>query len=163
MGIMNKVWAPDEVASGKGCALFVRIMVMVVACLVIGSAAAHAFEVTEMPAEEAAVQASLSSSSSSALADPCLYLLKNMQEQNESAAVDRQYRNAAGSAAAVGLVFGVRFALGPQETVKARRRQSPAVAFHVWEPRDSVGGGQALAIADYRACRNEQALRALTD
>ncbi len=160
---MNIAWAPDELASGRGCAFVVRIILLIVACLLLAGSPARAFEVTEMPAEEAAVKAALSSSSSSALADPCLYLLKSIREQNESAAVDRQYRNAAGSAAAVGLVFGVRFALGPQETMKVRRRQSPAVAFHVWETRDSVGGGQALAIADYRACRNEQALRALTD
>ena len=95
--------------------------------------------------------------------DSCLYILKVARDRDEPSTADRQYRQAAGSAAAIGLVFGVRFALGPSEVTKSRRRTQPVAAFRVWETRENGGGGQALAIADYRACRNEQALRMLTD
>jgi hypothetical protein len=95
--------------------------------------------------------------------DSCLYILKAGRERDGPSTADRQYRQASGSAAVIGLVFGVRFALGPSEVTTARRRTQPVAAFRVWETRENGGGGQALAIADYRACRNEQALRTLTD
>lgn len=96
-------------------------------------------------------------------ADSCLYILRQAQDRDAMSAREQYYRQSAGSAAAVGLVFGVRFALGPAEVHKKRRTAPSAAAFRVWETRDSTGSGQALAIADYRACRNEQTLRALTD
>lgn len=95
--------------------------------------------------------------------DECLYILRIAKERDSTSAMDREYRQAAGSAAAIGLVFGVRFALGPQEVSRNGKRRAPKASFNVWETRDHANSGQALAIADYRACRNERALQALTD
>lgn len=93
--------------------------------------------------------------------DPCLYMLKTMQAQESTMANERRYRETSGSAMAVGLVLGVRFALGPQERTRSGQRPRPVAAFHVWEPHQAQS--PALAIADYRACRNQHTLQALTD
>lgn len=96
--------------------------------------------------------------------DPCLYLLKSAaRAQETSAALDREYREASGSALALGLVLGVRFALGPQEQVRPGQRVRPVAAFHVGGHQEGSQGLSALAIADYRACRNQHTLQALTD
>ncbi|QQG36400.1 MAG: hypothetical protein HYS17_00995 [Micavibrio aeruginosavorus] len=95
------------------------------------------------------------------ISDPCLYLLKPLREQESFMAADRRYREASGSAMAVGLVLGVRFALGPQERAGARSHARPVAAFHVWEPHQVQS--PARAIADYRACRNQRTLQALID
>lgn len=146
--------------------LRVRVFFAVVAVCVLGvSPAAWSFEVitTPRPAIDEAV-AVMRAPEAAPAGDSCLYILRNAQEREGLSERERYYRQSAGSAAAVGLVFGVRFALGPSEVNKAQRRvPEQAAAFRVWEPRESTGSAQALAIADYRACRNEQALRALTD
>ena len=67
-------------------------------------------------------------------------------------------RPSAGKAAAVGLVLGVRFALGPKTITKSRRP-----ALDVWEPGGAGQSGRARAIAEYRRCKNEQALDAIRD
>lgn len=95
--------------------------------------------------------------------DPCLYLLRAARGQDGAAAMDRHYREASGSALAVGLVLGVRFALGPQEQVRPGQRVRPVAAFHVGGGQDGPQPLSALAIADYRACRNQHTLQALTD
>jgi hypothetical protein len=60
-------------------------------------------------------------------------------------------------AAAIGLIFGIHFALGPKQVV--RRGGGPQ--FDVWEP--NAGGSKALAIAAYSRCRREAALQALAN
>ena len=123
---------------------------------------AQAFEVTTTT--QSGVVAPMARAPSDPSGDSCLYILRAARDRSEVTSRHNEYRQAAGSAAAIGLVFGVRFALGPSEVTKVRsRRAQPVAAFGVWEPRESTNGGQALAIADYRACRNENALRALTD
>ena len=70
-------------------------------------------------------------------------------------------RQTAGKAAALGLILGVRIALGPKEVTR-HKRTGNAVRFDIWQP--STGGDrQALAIADYRRCKNDQALKAISD
>jgi hypothetical protein len=61
------------------------------------------------------------------------------------------------AAAALGLIFGVHFALGP----KQGREDAARPQFDVWAP--SGGDSKALAIAEYSRCRREAALRALND
>jgi len=93
--------------------------------------------------------------------DSCQPLLKAVRNYTPPpSATDRDRRNA-GSAAALGLVFGLRFALGPTETSRSRRPTS-AARLDVWQPRDD-GSIQAMAVADYRRCKNDQALKALSD
>ncbi len=146
---------------GRACAFFM----VTILCVLGASPAAWSFEVITAPSQEAREAAAVMRMPDAAPAgDSCLYILRNAQERDGYSERERYYRQSAGSAAAVGLVFGVRFALGPSELNKARRRApAEAVAFRVWEPRESTGSAQALAVADYRACRNEQTLRALTD
>jgi len=139
------------------CSVFVALLTMALP--------AWSFEVTNTePHGQAGVIAPVMRAPAPPEEDSCLYIIRAARDKSEDSYAERQYRQDASSAAAVGLVFGVRFALGPSEVNKNRKRVRPVAAFHVWETRDSAtGGGQALAIADYRACRNEQALRALTD
>ncbi len=91
--------------------------------------------------------------------DSCLAMLKAVRASAPPSAMD-QHRRHAGQAAALGLVFGVRFALGPKEPVRRSARQSGA-RLDVWQTED-VSGRHALAIADYRRCQNEKALEALS-
>lgn len=108
--------------------------------------------------------ASLTTSSpESAIAkDKCLSLLKAVRYTNPPSAMDRD-RRSAGQATALGLVFGVRFALGPKEVTK-RDKSGDAVRFDFWQPRDrDTNAKQAMAVADYRRCVKEQNLKAISD
>lgn len=94
--------------------------------------------------------------------DKCLSLLKTVRYTNPPSAMDRD-RRSAGKATAMGLVFGVRFALGPKEVVK-RNKSGDTVRFDFWQPRDrDTNAQEALAVADYRRCVKEQSLRAISD
>ena len=94
--------------------------------------------------------------------DSCLFILQPVAGQSAAEAREWKRRQDAGSAAAIGLVFGVRYAVGPAEVTSLRDYRQPA-SFRAWEARDQSQSARALAIADYRACRNEQALQVLTD
>ena len=95
-----------------------------------------------------------------AFEDTCRSLLNSVHfNAGPSQDMDRD-RRAAGKAAALGLVFGVRFALGPKEVRPAGSQDRAQFGF--WQPRHG-SGAEALAIADYRRCRNEQALKAISD
>ncbi len=160
MSVIVKAGAltPRMASCVRFCATF---CVLFGAGVVSGHAPAWSFEVITAP--EAQGQAvNIMRAPQAPAGDSCLYILNQAQERDAASARERYYRQSAGSAAAVGLVLGVRFALGPASVQKSRRLSSPPAAFRVWESRDT-GGAQALAIADYRACRNEQTLRALTD
>ena len=91
--------------------------------------------------------------------DSCLPLLKAVRYSASPSEMDRD-RRSAGKAAALGVIFGVRFALGPKEVTKSRRDK--AVRFDIWQPRDE-SGVQAMAVADYRRCKNQEALKAISD
>lgn len=140
---MSVVFRTDaRVSRWRVSALF--ITVLAVAVLGVGPFA-WSFEVIKAPSREAQAAASVMRMPEVPAGDSCLYILRHAQERNRLSAYERYDRQSAGSVAAIGLVFGVRFALGPTEA------------------RYGTGSMQALAIADYRACRNEQALRTLTD
>lgn len=94
--------------------------------------------------------------------DACLFILQPVAGQSAAEARAWKHRQDAGSAAAMGLVFGVRYAVGPAEVTSLRDYRQPA-SFRAWEARDQSQNARALAIADYRACRNEQSLQILTD
>ena len=94
--------------------------------------------------------------------DACLFILQPVAGQSAAEAREWKRRHEAGSAAAIGLVFGVRYAVGPAEVTSLRDYRQPA-SFRAWDSRDQSQNARALAIADYRACRNEQTLQVLTD
>ena len=94
-----------------------------------------------------------SSSSSSDMVDKCLPLLKSIRHASAPSAMDRNQRTA-GQAAALGLVFGFRFALEPSPKSK-----SPKPRLDVWQHHSGIAGDRhALAIAEYRRCQKENAL-----
>lgn len=99
----------------------------------------------------------LASTPSPAMADPCLPLL-NQIRQPSIPAIDRTRRSAGHQqeivpAVAVGFVLGLRHAPGPTETLKDDiNRRSSALS-------GANDNGHALAVANYRRCRSELALR----
>lgn len=95
--------------------------------------------------------------------DSCLSLLNTVRYDASPSAAGRD-RRSVGKATALGLVLGVRFALGPKEVMKTSP-SGGAARLGFWQPRDvaDTGSSRALAIADYRRCKSEQALKALSD
>ncbi|GEM_PF-3710695 len=86
------------------------------------------------------------------VADACLSLLQGAQRASQQATA-HSVPPVAGQAAALSLIFGVRYALGPVETPgTAKTEQTPAV---------HTDGQRAAAIAQYRRCRNDQSLATL--
>lgn len=105
------------------------------------------------------IQNDLTNSPTPSVADSCLPLLKSIHHISPPSATDRNQRSA-GKAAALGLVIGVRFALSPAK--KATPRPNARLTF--WQPYGSIQGDRhALAVASYRDCQKEQALKALGD
>lgn len=99
---------------------------------------------------------------SPSVADSCLPLLKSIHSTNSVSAMDRNQRSA-GKAAALGLVLGVRFALTPPTTAKARSVKGKA-RLDIWQSEGSFAGNRnALAVSAYRQCQKEQALQALNN
>ena len=95
--------------------------------------------------------------------DPCVSLLKtaSFARQQESSMYNGNY--AAAQASALGVVFGVRFALGPKEvTHRQGKRRGPDVGVWSLEKSESTNGYKALAVAEYRRCKNEEALKSLS-
>lgn len=96
-------------------------------------------------------------------ADPCLSFLKTIRHAPAHTArynadqMDRT-RRAAGKATALGLVFGLRIALGPKQVTGKTHRP---VETGIWA--FDKHGSTALAVADYRKCKNEKALKALEE
>ncbi len=91
------------------------------------------------------------------VADSCLPLLK-VRHTSPVSTTDGIQRSA-GQAAALGFVFGIRIALGPRE------QTGPAhvsIGPELWQSSDD-GSNSALAVAEYRRCKNEQMLGKLTD
>lgn len=92
------------------------------------------------------------SSSSPVQNDACLPLLNN--HASAGSAMDRNQRTA-GKAAAVGLVFGIRFALQPSREITPSKP-----SLDVWAQDGGIQGDRsALAIADYRRCQKDKALK----
>jgi hypothetical protein len=103
-----------------------------------------------------------SKTSDPSMADPCLPLLKTVRHISPvSDAMDRS-RRSAGAAATLGLVVGLRFALGPKEVLKNGRKR-PSARFDLWQHEpNNTGSLEALAVSEYRRCKNEEALKALS-
>lgn len=117
--------------------------------------------------QSASDKTALTSSSAAGVEDPCLPLLKAVRYSAGSSsppAVNQRsiHGDAAGRATALGLIIGVRFALGPQESNGSSRRR-PSARLDVWQPNDNIRNPHALAVADYRDCRKDQALKALSN
>lgn len=100
---------------------------------------------------------SLQPSPSMDMADKCLPLLNKVRHTSSVSAMDPNRRPAGHKAATVGFVIGLRIALGPTEVTGSKR---VSVGPQVLETRDN-GSSRALAVADYRACKNKEALNAL--
>lgn len=98
------------------------------------------------------------SPTSPSVTDSCLPLLKSIRHTNPPSVTDRNQRTA-GTAAALGLVMGLRYALTPpilqdQKPLALQRTGQTAV-------QTPAASSRALAIAAYRNCRKDHALRAL--
>ena len=96
---------------------------------------------------------------SSTNADHCLPLLKSIQPISSESALDRNQRSA-GQIAVLGLLFGVRLAPGPLE--KAGKETSETLLDVGYSPDAVNGNRSALAVALYRDCRKEVALKSLS-
>lgn len=87
--------------------------------------------------------------------DNCLSLLKKVRHGAVTTGSDSLRRPAGKKAATVGFVLGLRIALGPTEVTGPNR---VSIGPQIVQTRDSFNG-HALAIADYRTCKNKQALQ----
>ena len=143
--------------------LITAYLTALVLILSITAGTAWSFDIREAEQNLPLVSDNFSQEQSSprSTADSCLPLLKSIRHTTPPSAMDRNQRSA-GKAAALGLVFGVRFALSPPE--KATSSRSKRARLDVWQTSQAtVGNRHALAVADYRACQKEQALKALSD
>lgn len=120
-------------------------------CMTLLTAPAQALE-RVVPDNPSAVASTDGKTASAYPDDSCLALLKTNYSREETSPAYAP-EPTAGKTAVIGFVFGLRFALGPSQTTKGGRT---SVAF--WHPGNS-GNSQAMAIADYRRCRNEAALK----
>lgn len=96
-----------------------------------------------------------------ALGDKCLSLLNVSYNKRQHS--DIRHKQNIGKSAAIGLVFGLRFALGPKEVLKNTRAKD--IELDVWSPRDSASSDiiQVAAVSQYRRCKKEETLNALND
>lgn len=85
--------------------------------------------------------------------DKCLPYLVMLADPHSAMTSQQQGRENVAGPMAVSLLLGVRTAVGPRETTIRGVR---AIG------RNGVDSYQARAVADYRACRNRQALDAMT-
>ena len=139
------VRAPDSISTVlcSACLLWV--------CMTLLAAPARALA-RMVPDNPSAVSSADGKTASAYSDDSCLALLKTSTEREETSPAYAP-EPTAGKTAVIGFVFGLRFALGPSQTTKGGRT---SVAF--WQP-GNAGNSQAMAIADYRRCRNEAALK----
>jgi hypothetical protein len=103
---------------------------------------------------------SFSKSSPSANADSCLPLLRQVRLSPSGSANIGQSQRPAGTKASMpmtlGFLIGVRVALGPKEVVKPGRRVQIGPELL---QRYDTGESYALAVASYRRCKNDMALK----
>lgn len=161
IGVNRHIVVPWTFHGGSG--MFAKIILaglLTIIVLVIASRPVWSFETTPVTAHGADAGVSAFSTSLPDTADSCLPLLNAVQIDPSISAMDGD-RHSAGQAAALGLMFGLRIALGPKELTRTGRPQRNAVTAGFWSPSDG-NGAKALAIAEYRRCRNEQVLQALT-
>ncbi|MBI4030782.1 MAG: hypothetical protein HY370_03835 [Proteobacteria bacterium] len=154
-----------KIAKKRAHGLALCSIVILLAFIVASAGPAWSFEAYKTVSPSAAVNTAetpvpLTSSKPAIADDSCLSLLKTVRYDNPaSSAMDRgRSSDGQAQAAALGLVLGVRFALGPREVVKSNRGR-----VEIRQPFSTTNDSYALAVADYRRCKNEQALKALND
>lgn len=147
--ISNKWKTDPRIAYVPGVVLGSFVLVL---CLIVGPA--WSFETIEQPAA-----LSVDTPTSPSVADACLPLLDTIRQSPQPSAMDRNQRSA-GTAAALGLVLGVRFALSPPNKA-GLKPQKPRL--DVWHHAEASNDRSALAVTAYRQCQKEQALKALGD
>lgn len=121
-------------------------------------------DVSSLNVTNAALQPRLEYTPPSSLTDDCLPLLKTIHTSPNPVS-DRNQRSA-GKVAALGLIFGVRYALTPPGTPiqKTNSNESMTGKVDVWQNKGSSLSGNyhpALAVSAYRTCQKELALNAL--
>ena len=115
-----------------------------------------------------ALSAPLAYDPPSAVTDSCLPLLKTLHETPSNSVTDRNQRSA-GKAAAIGLIFGVRYALTPPIGTPANKvdtRDNKNGSYDVWGQNGSSlthNNRSALAVGAYRACQKKQALAEISN
>jgi len=124
-------------------------------------------DIPPLKAVNVAFQPDLQYQPSSTVTDSCLSLLKSIHKTPSKSVTDRNQRSA-GKVAALGLIFGVRYALTPPGSVPAQKALTNETQsnFDVWQHNGhSISGDNrpALAVSAYRKCQKKQALNALND
>lgn len=161
MGTIMAMRPGAQLRPARKVAVFLCVFILLL-CLTAG--AAWSFETHALPGADVppAAQANsfTKSSPTSGAGDTCLPLLKNIRFEHPTPATDFS-RHSAGKAAALGVVFGVRFALGPKRIARAVDNDSTLKPY-IGTPSGGAGP-HALAVADYRRCANERAMKALSD
>lgn len=147
------------------CARFSVFFSIFIFLVVVSAGNAWSFEnynIHFLPGAAPSFEASSDSSFESdfSVADSCLLLLKSSVHSRLMHSALGENRRSAGSVApvALGLVFGVRYALSPPKSNQASSNQA---RFDVWQSFSSAGDRSALAVADYRSCQKEKALKAI--
>ena len=126
---------------------------VLVLCLLVGPAWSFTIQ------EEPTVLSFDTSTPSPTVADACLPLLDTIRQSSQPSAMDRNQRSA-GTAAALGLVLGVRFALSPPNKAGLASKKTRV---DLWHPTEASNDRSALAVTAYRQCQKEQALKAIGD
>ena len=119
-------------------------------------------DVPPLKVKSVALEPRLQYKPSSTVTDSCLPLLKSIQKTSSQSVTDRNQRSA-GKAAALGLIFGVRYALAPVSAQKVDSSESSQGDFDAWYDDGSsvVDDSNAVyAVKAYRSCQKKQALNA---
>lgn len=90
--------------------------------------------------------------------DVCLAQLQTAREQADRQNAVYVVQQDAGHAAALSLMLGVRYAVGPME-LNTRTPIASSTLPAAYNP--ALSGQHAVAVAQYRHCRNQQALKSL--
>jgi len=88
-------------------------------------------------------------------AKSCKSLLNKKSYKTEQ--IKRDYSRPAKKAAILGVVFGIKFATGPKEI-----RNKKKASLTMWSI-DNQNKPEAMAVAAYRKCKNEEALKSITE
>lgn len=144
----------------RALSAFVMLFILVL-CLSAGSAWSIGASSGAGPLKE-----SRSSPSPAAAADPCLPLLDvsaNAPGRDAPPSAMDGSRRSAGKAAVLGMALGVRSVPGPVRDALSLRPGNARSSLSVRASHDDSVRPRALAVADYRRCANERALRVLPD
>jgi len=152
------------VKSLKTCAAAVSLIVL------ISTGTSWAFttydgyqDVPPLKVVNVALQSHSKNHPSSAVTDSCIPLLKSIHKIPSKSVTTRNQRSAGNVAApvlAVGLIFGVRYALSPPGSPPAPKANSNENYKGVLSMQ--AYDRPALAVSAYRACQKKQALNALS-